>query len=178
MPFDVLPIDATRSREPRVRRLESTTFVVQRRVNIPLMAVQRSLADRTRLVADYSLDLGVGVLTNDEALHPIAPFSAHQSMPTWTGCAQLLSMRGRQIATIELDVSMWSINATCVTLRPAARHPERWSARRLRSYFTLAHAAADAISLLLVRRAIAAADADGRNEFVTRPTVLPVGATA
>jgi len=163
MPFDLLPVDVTRTRAPSPHPLPlaETTFVVQRRVNVPLTAVQRGLADRTRLVPDRMIDLGTGVLAIDDALQPVAPFSSNQPLPTWAGRAELLSERGRRIATIEVDVSMWSSASTCITLRPATRHPDRWSARRLRQYFTHAHTAVDAIGVVLVRRAIEAADADG-----------------
>ena len=184
MAFDVLPLDLTRVHTTDPRHLGTTTFVVQRRVNIPLTAVQRGLADRTRFVADGLLDLGTGVLAMDGALHPVAPFSPNQPVPTWAGRAQLLSLRGRRIATIELDVSMWSRESTCITLRPVARQPQRWSARRLRQYFALAHSSVDAIGTLVVRRAIAAAgpsDAIGtrdRDVSVTAIDVVPVGSYA
>lgn len=171
MAFDLLPIDASRIRPPHPRRLEAMTFVVQRRVNIPLTSVQRGLADRTRLVEDRMLDLGTGVVAIDEALRPVAPFSAQQPVPTWSGRAQLLSPRGRRVATVEVDVSMWSSGSTCIALRPVARFPDRWSARRLRRYFALAHAAVDAIGVLLVRRAIDAAD---RDAFVIERSVVAV----
>ena len=60
---------------------------------------------------------------------------------------------------------MWSRDASCLTVRPVARHPERWRAWRLRRYFALAHDAADATARLVAQRAVAAADADRRDRL-------------
>ncbi len=52
---------------------------------------------------------------------------------------------GRTIEVVELEIGPWSSTATELRLRPAARHPERWSGRRVRRWFEHAHAAADAV---------------------------------
>lgn len=129
-------------------------FVLQRRVNLPLPAVQLGLADRSPLVATRRLELGdAGSVVLREPLRPIAPFSAHQTLPTWCGRATALTPRGSRVAHVDIEVSMWSSDATCVVVRPVARHPERWSRRRVQRYFALAHATADAIGGVLVDRA-------------------------
>jgi hypothetical protein len=141
-------------------QLDTPTFVVQRRVNQPLSAVQRGLADRSLLAPTCVLDLeAAGLMYLAEPLRPVAPFSSRQPTPTWCAEGQLLTTRRHAVASIEIEVSMWSDAATCVTLRPAARHPERWPARRVRRYFTAAHAAADETARLLARRAESTLDA-------------------
>ena len=118
---------------------DTPIFVVQRRVNQPLADVQRGLADRAGLLATGMLDLGPdGLLCMPEPLHPVRLSSSGQPFPTWCGTARLLTPRNRLVATVELEVSMWSDDATSVTLRPDANHPERWRAWRLRRYFALA----------------------------------------
>ena len=134
--------------------LDAPTFVVQRRVNHPLSLVQRGLADRAPITPQRLVDLGEnGSMFVAEPLHPVAPFSSRQPMPTWCTRANLLTPRGRLVATVEVEVSMWAHDATSVSLRPVARHPERWRAWRMRRYFGLAHHAADATAHLLAPRA-------------------------
>jgi hypothetical protein len=94
-----------------------------------------------------------------EPLRPVCPYSSRQPLPTWCGTARLLTARSRLVATVEVEVSMWSDDATSVTIRPAAKHPERWRAWRLRRYFPLAHRAADATAGLVARRAVLAREA-------------------
>ncbi|HEX4493923.1 MAG TPA: hypothetical protein VH914_22165 [Acidimicrobiia bacterium] len=133
---------------------DAYSFVLQRRVNLPLTAVQRGLADRAPLVASRRLDLGdTGSVVLREPLQPVPPFSRYQAQPTWCGRATALSPRGSTVANVDIEVSMWSPEATCVTVRPVARHPERWSRRRVRRYFALAHETADTVGAVLVDRA-------------------------
>jgi hypothetical protein len=140
--------------------LDAPTFVVHRRLNQPLSVVQRGLADRTMLTSTPLIDLGSdGFLHLDGALRPAASFSSRQPMPTWCGRAHLLNARRRPIATVEIEISMWSTDATSISLRPVARHPERWRSWRLRAYFALAHRASDTTAALLAHRAALVRDA-------------------
>jgi hypothetical protein len=137
--------------------LDTPTFVVHRRVNRPLNEVQHGLADRTLLAPSRVIDLGAdGYMYIDEPLRPVAPFSSRQPLPTWCARVHLLTARRRTVATVELEVSTWAHDATSVTIRPVARHPERWRAWRMRQYFALAHPGADAVARILARRATAA----------------------
>jgi hypothetical protein len=61
--------------------------------------------------------------------------------------------RRRCVARVDIEIDAWSRDATRVQLRPSARHPERWSARRLERYFTLAHEAVDEAARSLSRAA-------------------------
>lgn len=145
---------------------DSTTFVVERRINHPLRDVQRGLADRMPLAPAGRLDADAdGFLCIVEPLRPVRPYSSRQPFPTWCASAHLLRSRRRLVARVELEVSMWSRDASCLTVRPVARHPERWRAWRLRRYFALAHDAADATARLVAQRAVAAADADRRDRL-------------
>jgi hypothetical protein len=140
--------------------LAAPTFVVHRRLNRPLADVQRGLADRTLVAPTRIIRLEPhGFMHVDAAFRPVAPFSSHQPLPTWCVRAHLLAARGRTVAAVELEVSMWSRDATSVTLRPVSRHPERWRRWRLRSYFALAHGAVDATVRLLAERAEHAVEA-------------------
>jgi hypothetical protein len=139
---------------------DALSFVLQRRVNMPLASVQRGLADRAPLVAARRLELGAaGSVVLREPLRPVAPFSRHQPLPTWSGRATALSPRGSRVANVDIEVSMWSPDATCIILRPDARNPERWSRRRVRRYFMLAHATIDAVGRALLDRAVQTASA-------------------
>ena len=137
--------------------IDAPTFVVQRRVNHPLADVQRGLADGTVLAPAGMLELeSEGFLCVNEPLRPVRPYSSRQPVPTWCATGHLLTSRRRRVATVELEVSMWSRDATSLTIRPVARHPERWRAWKLRQYFTLAHLAVDATAGLVAHRAVRA----------------------
>jgi hypothetical protein len=157
--------------------LSTPTFVIQRRVNHRLTELQQGLADRTELASSRMLDLGpAGSIYFDEPLRPVARYSPVQPIPTWCGRAHLLTARRRVVATVELEVSMWSPDASAFEMRPVAAHPERWRSGRIRQYFALAHEGADATTRLLVRRAIEASTAR-RDASIVAPDrrAVPVG---
>jgi hypothetical protein len=138
-------------------RSDPLSFVIQRRIALPLAAVHSGLADRTPLepCGWLRLDPG-GALHVREAFRPVAPFGGGQTTPTWCAPADVLTSRGRRVAAVEIEVSMWSHDSTELALRPVARHPERWSGPRMKRYFALAHASADAVARLLASRAFTA----------------------
>jgi len=134
--------------------IDAPSFVIQRRIPCPLSAVHRGLADRTPLAPTELLTLDDGgFLHSGEPFRPIAPNLALQGAPTWRAPAALLTKRTRVVALVEVEVAMWSHDSTELTLRPVARHPERWSSRRIRRYFTLAHLGTDEIARRLAERA-------------------------
>jgi hypothetical protein len=139
--------------------IDAPSFVIQRRIAIPLLDVHRGLADRAPLGSTklFELEPG-GFLHVDDAFRPIAPFSVRQPLPTWWARARLLTERRRVAAVVELELSMWSDDSSELQLRPIARHPERWSSRRMRSYFALAHEGADEIARRVALRAIKASE--------------------
>jgi hypothetical protein len=65
--------------------------------------------------------------------------------------AALLPVGRRTVERVELEVGPWSGDATEIRLRPAARRPERWTARRMERYFRHAHVAADEVLTCLER---------------------------
>jgi hypothetical protein len=134
--------------------INAPSFVIQRRIACPLSAVHAGLADRTPLTTPELLRLGTdGYADIAEPFRPMAPLSGRQPLPSWCAPASLLTPRGRVVATVDIEVSMWSHGTTELQLRPVARHPERWSSRRIRRYFALAHVTADETARLLAWRA-------------------------
>ena len=126
------------------------TFVVSRRINRPLPAVQSVLFDPASFRPGDTYGVGT-----DGALAIDAPFRLITSVPapTWRANGRLFARGPRPVARIELEVSAWSTDASELTIRPVARHPERWRRRRLRRYFALAHQGADRGLEMLTRGA-------------------------
>jgi hypothetical protein len=156
--------------------IEAPGFVIQRRISQPLSAVHSGLADRTPLGSSEPFPLADGSLHLSEPFRPLAPWSARQPSPSWRAPARLLTKRGRVVAVVEIEVSMWSHSSTELQLRPVARHPERWSSRRIGRYYALAHLAADETARLLSQRARDARDARVRNAIRAAQSVAdPVG---
>ncbi len=137
--------------------INAPSFVIQRRIPCTLAAVHTGLADRTPLAPPELVMLDPdGYADLAEPFRPTAPRSGRQPSPSWCAPASLLTARGRVVATVDIEVSMWSHGSTELQLRPVARHPERWSGRRMRRYFALAHLTADEAERLLARRVHAA----------------------
>jgi hypothetical protein len=137
--------------QPRTPVPSSTFEVVARRINQPTSLVQHALFDST-LFGATTLHLGtVGVLRIDE------PFSAIQSgrAPTWQATGRLYGHGPRVVRfnRVELEVAVWSDDASELRLRPVARGVTRWGARRQRRYFALAHESADFILHLVTAAA-------------------------
>jgi hypothetical protein len=120
--------------------LDRPAFVLERRINQPLRIARIAMSTETLLPQDAEFALG-----SDGRLHVDQPLRMTVGSYTlsWRAQARLLNGRGHRVARVELEVDAWSNDATRLQLRPVARHPERWSAQRLRRYFVLAHRAAD-----------------------------------
>ena len=133
--------------------LDPPSFVIQRRIMHPLHDVHQGLADRARLGPIDLHDPGRdGFLFVDEQFRPVRSLVARQTAPTWCAGARLLDDRRRTVARVEIELSMWSSDSSELQLRPVARHPERWSSRKARRYFALAHRGADATARLVAHR--------------------------
>jgi hypothetical protein len=127
---------------------DRSTFVLQRRINRPPDDVSRIIANSAVFGPDCVVASDRdGALRLDDAFRPVAV-----SPRTLRAHAQLLGAR-RRIARVEIEISPWSTAATELVLRPSAQHPERWSSRRLQSYFAWAHQAADDFTRLLFQSA-------------------------
>ena len=122
--------------------LDGITFELQRRINQREDHVRKALSDPTLLVAGMTTALGDdGLFVLEAPFRPGAfPYEEALHAP-----AVLTSSRGRRVAIVRLEISAWSDRATALSLRPLAGRPDRWGARRLEQYFTLAHAAADTV---------------------------------
>jgi hypothetical protein len=119
-------------------------FVLERRVNQPL-PVLRSALMHPALGAPQPVVLGAGSFRFQGrfSVHPSPIVARHDS---YQATGELLTLAGRRVADVEVELSPWSNDVSALQLRPLARHPERWRGRRLRSYFDLAHTTADRIA--------------------------------
>jgi hypothetical protein len=66
-----------------------------------------------------------------------------------------VNRRGHLVARVEIEVGEWSEDATRLQVRPRARRLERWTGRRIKRYFALAHEAADLTARTLNELAVA-----------------------
>ena len=126
------------------------TFVLQRRINQPLGAVERLLCDPMLLRAGVALGLGIdetSVSLDKSFGVTFPPFGVDGA--SWWAPASILTRRGRTTMTFDLEINEWDTGSTELLVRPRHGRPDRWSGRRMRKYFLLAHATADAFTQLL-----------------------------
>ena len=116
--------------------LRSSTFLLSRRVNVELAIAVRVVAGCDRI------ELGDGCLELE------LPFQR-----VWWSQQRAVRARGRVcrpsgrvVTYVEVELAPWSSTVTELFLRPLARHPERWGARRTHRYFALAHRGADQLA--------------------------------
>jgi hypothetical protein len=134
--------------------LDWPTFVLQRRINHPLGAVEQVLCDPSLLSAGSVLDLGIdGMYVRIDRPFGVMfpPFGLDGA--SWCAPASVHSRRGRTAVRFEIEINAWDGGSTELLVRPKARRPYRWGGGRLRRYFRAAHATADALTLLLGTRA-------------------------
>jgi hypothetical protein len=96
--------------------------------------------------------LAVSALRAASAMRFEEPFAlaGTPSYPVVHSRATLLTPTGQSIEKVAIEIGPWSRSAhSDLLLRPHARHPERWSSRRLSRYFEHAHIAADEFTDLL-----------------------------
>jgi hypothetical protein len=119
------------------------TFVIARRINCPVDTLARALETPGSLRRGTQIDLD-----NGDVLVLDAPFRERWIWPRseWRTAGCLFHRRTRVVARVELSIAAWSHDASELAVRPAARHPERWSRGRTRRYFALAHDAADGLT--------------------------------
>ena len=127
-------------------------FVLQRRVNEPLGAVERVLCDPA-LRGGSTHALGGGVWLQLERSFGVAfpPFGV--DFAPWSAPARVYGGRGRRAVKFDIEVNAWDNTSTELLVRPRARSPYRWSGRRMRRYFDAGHATADGLTQLLRARA-------------------------
>jgi len=131
-------------------------FVLQRRITRPLGAVERVLCDATILGEGATHDLGDGAWLELERPFGVAfpPFGVEYA--SWSAPARVHTSRAARPVKFELEINAWDDATTELLVRPRARSPYRWSGRRMRRYFAVAHTTADAVTCLLRARATAA----------------------
>jgi hypothetical protein len=130
--------------------LDWPTFVLQRRINHPLSAVEHVLCDPHLLRAGAELDLGAdGTYLELDGPFGVMfpPFGVDGA--SWWAPASVHTRRGRTLGRFDLEINAWDPDSTELLVRPQARHPYRWGGRRLRDYFVVAHTTADRLSQLL-----------------------------
>jgi len=131
------------------------TFVLQRRINQPLGAVEQVVCDPNLLSAGSVLALdnnGMYVRLDRPFGVTFPPFGLDGA--SWCAPASVHTRRGRSVVRFELEINAWDFGSTELLVRPRARRPYRWSGGRLRQYFRVAHATADALTLVLGSRAL------------------------
>jgi hypothetical protein len=126
--------------------LEWQTFVLQRRINTPASQVLMVIANASVFGEGSTLSCGdEGTLRLDGPFVRVDTYAE----ATWRAQARLLTKRRRSVAAVEVEFSAWSDDETQLLVRPRARRPAGWRARRLRRYFELAHRGADDLTYLL-----------------------------
>ena len=126
------------------------TFVLQRRINQPLGAVERVLGDPMLLRAGVALGLGIdetSVSLDKSFGVTFPPFGVDGA--SWCAPVSVLTRRGRAALRFDLEINEWDAGSTELLVRPRHGRPDRWSGRRMRKYFVFAHATADAFTQLL-----------------------------
>jgi hypothetical protein len=130
---------------------EPIAFVLERRLAHPLDTVTTTLVRDPFVAGDH-----LTRPTASTVLRIDAPFRRGVWSDAWRAPATLLTRRGRRICAAAVELDKWSSDATCVSLRPAARNPLGWSGSRMRRYFDAAHRAIDDVHDVLDRHAAAA----------------------
>jgi len=126
------------------------TFVLQRRINVPLGSVERLLCSPLVFRGGAELDLHadrMSVRLDRPFGVTFPPFGVDGA--SWSASATVRSARGRRLAALEVEINAWDPQSTEVVVRPQARHPYRWGGRRLRQYFRVAHLTADAVTQVI-----------------------------
>ena len=100
--------------------------------------------------ADLVDPFDVQPLALDHPVQLVASWPGH----SWRTYGRLVTASDRRIARIEVEFSAWSADATELSLRPAANHPERWTGRYQCRYFEAAHRAADGVLAVVNARCV------------------------
>jgi hypothetical protein len=130
-------------------QLNQPMFVLQRRITAPLGAVEHVLCDASLFGAGAMHELGNGALLEIERPFGVVfpPFGVE--FTSWSAPARVRTRRAARAIKFELEINPWDGATTELLVRPRARSPYRWSGRRMRRYFGVAHATADGVTCLL-----------------------------
>ena len=130
-------------------------FVLQRRINQPLEAVERVLCDPAAFRASSTIPLPGGLDVTLERRFGVTfpPFGVDHA--SWCAPVRASTRRGRTVERFDVEINAWDAWSTELLVRPRARRPYRWSGRRMRRYFAIAHTTADALTGRIGARAAA-----------------------
>ena len=132
-------------------RYNFSTFVLQRRINRPFSVLSRTIANPAIFGANCAVSSSLRL---DSSFRCVEAYPT----PVFRADASLLSERGKPMARVEVELSPWSATTdTELVVRPAAAHPERWTATRARRYFAHAHESADSLTALLLTTTVSPA---------------------
>ena len=147
--------------EPRFAdpALNGSTFVLERRVNRPSQVVAKTLRDRSTVAPADGFALEDGTLVVDDP--PRLSRAGIRGRETWRTTGQLMTDRGRLVSRLDIEVGEWTSNSVFIQMRPVGSSPRRWSPRRTRRYFALAHAGADRLERVLSEQMLDYAPASG-----------------
>ena len=140
--------------------LDWPTFVLQRRLNVPLASIERVLCSPQVLRGGSELALDTeGLCVRLDAPFGVMfpPFGCDGA--SWRAPATVRTRRGRNRVRLEIEINAWDAHSTEVVVRPHARRPYRWRGHRMREYFRVAHVTADLLTRLLHANATALGDA-------------------
>ena len=127
------------------------TFVLARRVGRTLGRAERALTEMPP--GEYA---GLTFVSPFERRSIVGPWGI--GPPEREALADLRT--GRRVAErVVVELGPWARDAAELRVRPAARHPQRWTGRRTMRYFDRAHEAIDALTKALEDQIPAAASA-------------------
>lgn len=127
-------------------------FVLERRINIPLHAIQTALDSKSVPSTTARREFSAGLLL-DAPFRPRSDRWSEWSLRSWSATGMLITDRCNSVARVEIEIGPWSDAATRLELRLLEGHPQRWGQRRLHRYFRLAHLAADQTARTLTQTA-------------------------
>ena len=147
------------------------TFVLQRRINLPLDAVERVLCSPhlIRGGAEFDLDSEAMCVRLESPFGVMFPPFGYDGA-SWCAPATVRTRRGRSPIRLEIEINAWDASSTEIVVRPRARRPYQWSGRRMREYFRVAHLTADLLTRFLSVNATALANVQ-TSDRLTRSVV-------
>jgi hypothetical protein len=127
-------------------------FVLQRRINAPLATLEDLVCDHDRIDAGAPIALAdAGLSAEFESRFGLVfpPFGVECT--SWR--ATVAGRDAWRTEQLEVELNIWSRGATELLVRPVSTRPHRWGDRRTARYFRVAHASADALTVMFDRHA-------------------------
>jgi hypothetical protein len=142
------------------------TFVLQRRINVPLDAVERVLCSPHLIRGGTEFDLDA----DDMSVRLESPFGVMfppfgYDGASWCAPAIVRTRHAWNRIHLEIEINAWDASSTEIVVRPRARRPYQWTGRRMREYFRVAHLTADLLTQFLSANAAALANAQSSDRL-------------